>query len=57
MLNKREPLFYKDQQVKQFYCDYLVDDKVIVEIKAIKEIMEIELRRAIIEAKLRQTKH
>jgi GxxExxY protein len=36
------PVFYKGEQVKQFYCDYLVEGKVIVEIKAIKEITEIE---------------
>ena len=39
---KEIPVFYKDRQVKQFYCDYLVEGKVVVEVKAIKEITEIE---------------
>jgi len=38
---KEIPVFYKDKQVKQFTCDFLVDSKVIIEIKAIKEITEI----------------
>ena len=38
---KEIPVFYKDKQVKQFICDFLVDSKVIIEIKAIKEITEI----------------
>jgi len=38
---KNIPVFYKGQQVKEFCCDYLVEGKVIVEIKAVKEITEI----------------
>jgi len=38
---KNIPVFYKGQQVKEFCCDYLVVGKVIVEIKAVKEITEI----------------
>ena len=39
---KEVPVFYKNKQVKQFICDFLVDSRVIVELKAIKEITEIE---------------
>ncbi|MCK4292867.1 MAG: GxxExxY protein [Planctomycetes bacterium] len=39
---KKIPVFYKDKQVKEFYCDYLIEGKVVVEIKAIKQITEIE---------------
>ncbi len=33
---------YKDKVLKQFVCDFLVDGKIIVELKAIKELSEIE---------------
>lgn len=39
---KEIPVLYKNKQVKQFICDFLIDKKVVVEIKAIKEIGEIE---------------
>ena len=41
-IQKEIPVFYKNKQVKQFICDFVVDSKVIVELKAIKEITEIE---------------
>ncbi len=36
------PVFYKDKYIKPFICDFVVGDKVIVELKAIKQIGEIE---------------
>jgi len=36
------PVFYKERKIKQFICDFLVDNRIIVEIKAIKQIGEIE---------------
>ncbi|MHC4693101.1 MAG: GxxExxY protein [Planctomycetota bacterium] len=39
---KEIPVFYKNKQVKLFVCDFVVDGRVIVELKAIKEITEIE---------------
>jgi GxxExxY protein len=33
---------YKGRKVRQFFCDFVVYDKVIVELKAIKEISNIE---------------
>lgn len=41
-IQKEIPVFYKNKQVKQFICDFVVDSRVIVELKAIKEITEIE---------------
>jgi GxxExxY protein len=39
---KQKPLdvFYKEQNVKQFVCDFLVAGVVMVELKAVKEITE-----------------
>jgi len=39
---KEIPVFYKNKQVKQFVCDFVVDNMVVVELKAIKEITEID---------------
>jgi GxxExxY protein len=39
---KELPVFYKGKRIKQFVCDFLVGEKVIVELKAIKQIGEIE---------------
>jgi GxxExxY protein len=36
------PVFYKNRKIKQFVCDFLVEDQVIVELKAIKQLGEIE---------------
>lgn len=36
------PVFYKQKYIKPFVCDFVVDDKIIVELKAIKLIGEIE---------------
>ena len=33
---------YKDSLAKQFVCDFIVYDKIIVELKAIKKISDIE---------------
>lgn len=35
-------VFYKEKKVKQFVCDFLVAGAVMVELKAIKEITDIE---------------
>ncbi len=35
-------VFYKERKVKQFVCDFLVDDAVLVELKAIKSLTDIE---------------
>ena len=35
-------VFYKNRLAKQFVCDFVVYDKIIVELKAIKKISDIE---------------
>jgi GxxExxY protein len=39
---KELPVYYKQNCIKKFVCDFLVDCKVIVEIKAIKVLSEID---------------
>lgn len=36
-------VFYKERKVKQFTCDFLVNGAVIVELKAIKTLTDIEM--------------
>ena len=36
------PVFYKGKQMKEFVCDFYVDGKVLIEIKAIKRISNNE---------------
>jgi len=42
---RQKPLdvFYKGTRVKQFVCDFLVADSVLVELKAIKELTGIDM--------------
>jgi GxxExxY protein len=40
-------VFYKGRNVKQFIADYVVDGSVIVELKAIKKMTEIEIAQVI----------
>ena len=35
-------VLYKDRLAKQFVCDFIVYDKIIVELKAIRKISDIE---------------
>ena len=44
---KKIPVLYKGQQVKEFYCDYLIEGKVVVQLKAAKELNEIDRLRLI----------
>jgi len=39
---KELPVVYRGEMIKMFVCDFLVSDKIIVELKAIKEVGEIE---------------
>ena len=39
---KELPVYYKDVCIKKFICDFLVDGQVIVEIKAVKALGDIE---------------
>ena len=42
---RQKPLdvFYKEKSVKQFVCDFLVAEVVLVELKAIKQLTEVEI--------------
>lgn len=35
-------VYYKGKPAKEFICDFLMDNKVLIEIKAIKELTTIE---------------
>lgn len=39
---KELDVFYKERKVKQFICDFLADGSVLVELKAIKALTDIE---------------
>ena len=39
---KNVDVFYKDRKVKQFVCDFLVGDSVLVELKAIRQLTAVE---------------
>jgi GxxExxY protein len=39
---KELPVFYRDNIIKKFVCDFLVSGQVVVEIKAIKALTEVE---------------
>ena len=36
------PVIYRNENIKTFVCDMVVNDKVIIELKAIKQITDIE---------------
>lgn len=40
-------ILYKDKLAKQFICDFVVYDKIIVELKAIKKISDIEVAQTL----------
>ena len=40
-------VFYKNRLAKEFVCDFIVYDKIIVELKAIKKISDIERAQVI----------
>ena len=39
---KAIPVMYKGEKAKDFFCDFLVDGKVLVELKALKAITNVE---------------
>ena len=52
---KKYPVIYKGKIVKDFLCDLIVKDKVVLELKAIKQIGDIE--RAQVINYLKVTRH
>lgn len=41
------PIVYKDNHIKDFVCDLVVENKIIVELKAIKQLTDIERAQTI----------
>jgi GxxExxY protein len=39
---KQIDVYYKDSLVKQFFCDFLVEEGLIVELKTIKQLTHVE---------------
>lgn len=39
---KEYPVIYRGQEIKKFYCDLVVENKIIIELKAIKILGNIE---------------
>ena len=39
---KNIDVFYKGKKIKQFICDFLVDEKVLIELKAIKQLSDVD---------------
>ncbi|MCK5563642.1 MAG: GxxExxY protein [Planctomycetes bacterium] len=35
-------VFYKGKTIKQFFCDFVIDQKVLVELKAIKKLTDVD---------------
>jgi len=44
---KRIDVFYKDKFAKHFVCDFFVYEKIIVEVKAVQKINDIELSQVL----------
>jgi GxxExxY protein len=40
-------VYYKSSVVKQFFCDFLIDNVLIVEIKAVKRLTDIEMAQVL----------
>ena len=40
-------VFYKERKVKQFICDFLVNGEVLVELKAIKTLTDVEMAQVL----------
>ena len=41
------PVVYKDHHIKDFVCDMVVDNKIIIELKALKNLSDIERAQVI----------
>lgn len=44
---KKYPVIYMGQEIKKFYCDLVVENKIIVELKAVKKLGDIERAQVI----------
>jgi len=39
---KEYPVKYRGQEIKKFYCDIVVEDKIILELKAVRQLDNID---------------
>ena len=53
---KSLPVYYKGNMIKGFTCDLIVESAVLVELKAIKQITEVEIAQVISYLKAGQLK-
>ncbi len=44
---KEYPITYRGQEIKKFYCDLVVENKIILELKAIRQLGDIERAQVI----------
>ena len=44
---KEYPVIYLGQEIKKFYCDLVVENKIIVELKAVRKLGDIERAQVI----------
>lgn len=44
---KQFPITYRGQEIKQFSCDLVVENKIILELKALKQLGDIERAQVI----------
>jgi GxxExxY protein len=40
-------VFYKGRKIKQFFCDLLIDGKILIELKAIKELAQTDMAQVL----------
>lgn len=44
---KEFPITYRGQEIKKFYCDLVVEKKIVLELKAVKQLGDIERAQVI----------
>ncbi len=44
---KEYSVFYRGQEIKKFYCDLVVENKIILELKAVRKLGDIERAQVI----------
>ena len=44
---KEHPVIYMGQEIKKFYCDLVVENKIIIELKAVRKLGDIERAQVI----------
>ncbi len=44
---KEYPVIYMGQEIKKFYCDIVIENKIVIELKAIRKLGDIERAQVI----------